>query len=107
MLGTPAITSCGLFHQQVSRSSSRSEPLPPPTPGQAVGRALEDSGDQHSNALLERYTSAAKDGVIDMLTGKASKLGITMERTLLAKKEVEDRVERLQVKTQTLCCLQH
>lgn len=52
---------------------------------------------QHSSDLLERHTSAAKDGVIDMLTAKASKLGASLERALLAKKEAEDCAERQQV----------
>lgn len=54
---------------------------------------------QHSNNLLERHTSAAKDGVIDMLTTKASKLGVSLERALLARKEAGDNVDRLQVST--------
>lgn len=52
---------------------------------------------QHKNDLLERHTSAAKDGVIDMLTVKASKLGVSLERTLLAKREAEDGADKLQV----------
>jgi len=50
---------------------------------------------------LERHTSAAKDGVIDMLTAKASKLGASLERVMLSKKEVEDSADRLQVCLQT------
>lgn len=52
---------------------------------------------RHSSNLLERHTSAAKDGVIDMLTTKASKLGVSLERALLAKKEAEDSADRQQV----------
>lgn len=52
---------------------------------------------QHSSDLLERHTSAAKDGVIEMLTAKASKLVVSLERALLAKKEAEDSAERQQV----------
>ena len=52
---------------------------------------------QHSNDLLERHTSAAKDGVIKTLTAKASKLGVSLERALLAKKEADNSAERQQV----------
>ncbi|CAM9163321.1 unnamed protein product, partial [Scytosiphon promiscuus] len=51
---------------------------------------------QHSNELLERHTSAAKDGVIELLTAKASKLGASLERSLLARKEIEDGAHKLQ-----------
>lgn len=46
---------------------------------------------------MERHTSAAKDGLIDMLTEKASTLGGSLERVMVGKKEVEDRLDRLQV----------
>ena len=102
MLGTPAITSCGLFHQQASRSSSSSTPT-------AGGSSRCANGDPNSNInsgykndgnallLVERHTSAAKDGLIDMLTDKASTLGGSLERVMVGKKEVEDRLDRLQV----------
>lgn len=68
----------------------------------AFEAAADDDGSnaavyQHSSDLLERHTSAAKDGVIEMLTAKASKLGVSLERTLLAKKEAEDIAEKQQV----------
>lgn len=47
--------------------------------------------------MLEQHTSAAKDGVIEVLTAEASKLGASLERAVVAKKEVEDRAQRLQV----------
>lgn len=53
--------------------------------------------EKHSSALLERHTRAAKDGVIDMLSEKASKLGVSLERALLAKREIEDGANKLQV----------
>lgn len=56
-------------------------------------------------ALLDQYTSAAKDGVIDVLTAKASKLGVSLERAVLVKKEVEDRADKLQVRYCTTCSL--
>ena len=46
---------------------------------------------------MERHTSAAKDGLIDMLTDKASTIGGSLERVMVEKKEVEDRLNRLQV----------
>lgn len=65
-----------------------------------AGSAANDgSSSQHSNDLLERHTSAAKDGVIDMLTAKASKLGASLERALLSKKEAEDGADRLKVRS--------
>lgn len=60
---------------------------------------------QQKNDLLERHTSAAKDGVIDMLTAKASKLGASLERTLLAKREAENVANKLQVCTMCLCSI--
>lgn len=59
--------------------------------------AEEEEHRRRQNDLLERHTSAAKDGVIEMLTDEASKLGGSLERAMLAKKEVEDRVDKLQV----------
>ncbi|CAM9143119.1 unnamed protein product, partial [Hapterophycus canaliculatus] len=51
---------------------------------------------EYSKELLERHTSAAKDGVIEMLTAKASKLGISLEHSLLARREIEDGAHKLQ-----------
>lgn len=120
VLGTPAVTSFGLFHQQstnATAASSRNAPnkatarrdsgsslrRPRGAAGDhaetaSAGSAPNDgSSNQESNDLLERHTSAAKDGVIDMLTDKASKLGVSLERALLAKKDAEDGAARLQV----------
>lgn len=121
MLGTPAVTSFGLFHQQpasASAASSRNVPSIAATgrgsaslrrqrgtsgdhaeTGPAGSAANDVSSSQHSNDLLERHTSAAKDGVIDMLTAKASQLGASLERALLSKKEAEDGADRLHVRT--------
>lgn len=99
VLRTPPVTSSGLFHQQQqqpSRSTGR-EAMMPPAPGPLATRKFEDDSDGHDNTLLELHTSAAKDGVIEMLTAKASKLGVSLERTMLAKKEVEDRADKIQV----------
>lgn len=102
MLGTPAITSCGLFHQQASRSSGSNTATTGESSRYANGDLNNTNNSSHnndSNALLlvERHTSAAKDGLIDMLTDKASTLGASLERVMVGKKEVEDRLDRLQV----------
>lgn len=108
MLGTPAVTSCGLFHQQASRSSGSNTA----TTGESSRYANGDrnnTNNSHSNddsnalLLVERHTSAAKDGLIDMLTDKASTLGASLERTMVGKKEVEDRLDRLQVIHVCIC----
>eukprot|EP00903_Cladosiphon_okamuranus_P016279 g15012.t1 len=121
------MTSCGLFHQpantsaapnrNISKASGREasssssatkhhrrafgdEALASAAPAfeAAADNDRSDSAvNEHSSELLERHTSAAKDGVIDILTAKASKLGVSLERALLAKKEAEDSAERQQV----------
>lgn len=58
---------------------------------------LANIGEEHDNVLLEWHTSTAKDGVIEMLTAKASKLGASLERALVAKRGVEDRVSKTEV----------
>ncbi|CAM9580584.1 unnamed protein product [Ectocarpus fasciculatus] len=146
VLGTPEMTSYGLFHQQEARANDGSgngtsmpaaaaaaaaavavaittEREPPSSTlstsrrhhrrttrdGQsnAAAPAFEAAAgdgesrsmaiEKHSSALLERHTRAAKDGVIDMLSEKASKLGVSLERALLAKREIEDGAHKLQV----------
>ncbi|CAM9523321.1 unnamed protein product, partial [Ectocarpus sp. 8 AP-2014] len=145
VLGTPEMTSYGLFHQQEARandgssngtttsavaaataaataatatattereapsSSSRRHHRRTARHGQSntaapAFEAADGHGgstsmviESHSSALLERHTRAAKDGVIDMLSEKASKLGVSLERALLAKKEIEDGANKLQV----------
>ena len=98
-LGTPVVTSLGLFHQQSSaRCNSERETLPsaPAHTGGGDG-GLVGGCDEHDIKLLDRHTSAAKDGVIDMLTVEASKLGVSLERAMMAKREAEDRVSKLEV----------
>lgn len=96
MLGTPHVTSCGLFHQARSVPARQ---FPSRTPSFERGRSsCVDAGEeQHSIAMIERHTKAAHDGVIDMLTAKASKLGASLERTIVAKKDAEERTHKLQV----------
>lgn len=132
VLGTPATTSYGLFHQpasgaEISRNVSKvatagrepastfsvtkphwrtagGETLASAAPAFEIAADYDGSDEavnQHSSNLLERHTSAAKDGVIDMLTAKASKLGVSLERALLARKEAEDSAERLQARKGT------
>lgn len=91
-LGTPLITSCGLFHQDRAPTREAS------TASSLREDDIDDGGGEH-RVMLERHTSAAKDGVIEMLTAKASKLGVSLERAMVAKKEAEDRVGRLQVRS--------
>ncbi|CAN0272160.1 unnamed protein product, partial [Ectocarpus sp. 12 AP-2014] len=147
VLGTPEMTSYGLFHQQEARandgssngtttsaaaaatttaitttttttttterkapsSSSRRHHRRTARHGQSntaapafeaahgQGESTSMAIESHSSALLERHTRAAEDGVIDMLSEKASKLGVSLERALLAKKEIEDGANKLQV----------
>ncbi|CAM9860723.1 unnamed protein product [Ectocarpus sp. 6 AP-2014] len=142
VLGTPEMTSYGLFHQQEARandgrsngattsaaaaaaaaatttattdreapsSSSRhhhrrtarhvqsNTAAPGFEAADGHGESRSMAIESHSNALLERHTRAAKDGMIDMLSEKASKLGVSLERALLAKKEIEDGANKLQV----------
>lgn len=140
VLGTPTMTSYGLFHQQQPESAAsvasaatgrsvttknlttaREQPSRAPrggggqtADGFSAAPAFEGASshndearsssssssaatNQHKRDLLERHTSAAKDGVIDMLTAKASKLGVSLERTLLAKREAEDHANKVQV----------
>ncbi|CAM9516115.1 unnamed protein product [Ectocarpus sp. 12 AP-2014] len=146
VLGTPEMTSYGLFHQQEARandgssngtttsaaaaatttaittttttttterkapsSSSRRHHRRTARHGQSNtaapafeaahghGERTSMAIESHSSALLERHTRAAEDGVIDMLSEKASKLGVSLERALLAKKEIEDGANKLQV----------
>lgn len=124
-LGTPAITSSGLYYQPASRvgRTSREAPLPPtPEPRASRNHALLEAGrrrqqsqqsthqiegtadtfdddqlHEHHAALLDRHTSPAKDSVIELLTDKASKLGIALERERVARQEMEHRADRLQV----------
>lgn len=83
------MTSSGLFHQ--ARASTQDSSATP-----SVGEEL-SSDDGDGDSMMERHISAAKDGLIEMLTKKASKLGASLERAMVAKKESEDRALKLQV----------
>lgn len=92
-LGTPEVTSSGLFHQ--TKAPAREKPA------RASSHKENGNGGIYQNAaMVERHSSAAKDGVIEMLTAKASKLGASLERALVAKKELENRAGKLQVRTE-------
>lgn len=88
-LGTPAITSCGLFHQ--AQAPVRESSTLPTSRGGIDGDDLEQS------VMIEQHTRAAKDEMIEILTAKASKLGASLERAIVAKRELESRTEKLQV----------
>lgn len=88
VLGTPAITSCGLFHQAQAPARESSTPT---SRGGIGGDDLEQS------VMIEQHTRAAKDEMIEILTAKASKLGASLERAIVAKREFESRTEMLQV----------
>ena len=68
-----------------------------PAHASGVSEDLANIGEERDNELLEWHTSTAKDGVIEMLTVKASKLGASLERALVAKRGVEDRVSKTEV----------
>lgn len=97
VLTAPAVTSCGLFHQDSVIKTASS----------ACDRTPHDAQVEH-NDLLEQHTSAAKDGVIEMLTTKGSKLAVALERAKAAKRETEDSLREVQVRvaTRALCYLQ-
>ncbi|CAN0141456.1 unnamed protein product [Pylaiella littoralis] len=85
-------------HNNVQADGASSAPAFEAASGYTGDDASSSSAEmnQQKNDLLERHTSAAKDGVIDMLTAKASKLGASLERTLLAKREAENVANKLQ-----------
>ncbi|CAM9221703.1 unnamed protein product, partial [Sphacelaria rigidula] len=101
----PQITSCGLYHQSRGRvpsrdsspsSHSRSHQQKRGNSGSFAEGGSSGEEKRHAMVMLEQHTSAAKDGVIEVLTVEASKLGASLERAVVAKKEVEDRAQRLQ-----------
>lgn len=90
------MTSLGLFHQQ--KIAAEREALPKESEHASdVIEDLANQGEERDNPVLEWHMSTAKDGVIEMLTAKASKLGASLERALVAKRGVDDRVSKTEV----------
>ncbi|CAM9605019.1 unnamed protein product [Ectocarpus sp. 4 AP-2014] len=84
-------------HRRTARHGQSNTAAPAFEAAAGHGESRSMATENHCSALLERHTRAAKDGVIDMLSEKASKLGVSLERALLAKKEIEDGANKLQV----------